>query len=146
MRVQKVFIPVLASLIAGTVMAKGTPEELEKLGKTLTCVGAEKAGTASGVPEFTGKWQGTPPGINYPAHAGKHPGGAQAVDVIHVRAIFTDHPALSDLHRRPGHRKACFHFRAHRDHFFSLQKGQDLFISVIPAAVLAVPAQKAGAH
>ena len=73
MRVQKVFIPVLASLIAGAAMAKATPEELEKLGKSLTCVGAEKAGTASGVPEFTGKWLGTPPGINYPAHAGKHP-------------------------------------------------------------------------
>ena len=29
---------------------------------------------------------------------------------------------------------------------FSLQKGQNLFISVISAAVLAVPAQKAGAH
>lgn len=77
MGMQKIVIPVMAGLMsglmAGAATAKATPEELEKLGKSLTCVGAEKAGTASGVPEFTGKWLGTPPGINYPSHEGKHP-------------------------------------------------------------------------
>ena len=85
MGVPKVMIPVLASLIAGAAMAKATPEELEKIGKTYTCVGAEKAGTAGGVPEFTGKWLGTPPGINYPLHEGKHPVDPYA----HEKPLFT---------------------------------------------------------
>ena len=62
-----------AAVMAGTAAAKGSPEEVEKLGKSLTCVGAEKAGTASGVPEYTGKWLGTPPGIQYTPHVGQHP-------------------------------------------------------------------------
>ena len=73
MGMQKIVVPVVAGLMAGAALAKATPEELEKIGKTYTCVGAEKAGTASGVPEYTGKWLGTPPGINYPPHEGKHP-------------------------------------------------------------------------
>ncbi|MBS0506678.1 MAG: DUF1329 domain-containing protein [Proteobacteria bacterium] len=60
-------------MAAGAVSAKGTPEEIEQLGKKYTCTGGEKAGTASGVPEFTGKWLGTPPGIQYKPHAGQHP-------------------------------------------------------------------------
>ncbi|MBS0467152.1 MAG: DUF1329 domain-containing protein [Proteobacteria bacterium] len=60
-------------LAAGAVFAKASPEEVDKLGKTLTCTGGEKAGTASGVPEFTGKWLGTPPGIDYKPHTGQHP-------------------------------------------------------------------------
>ncbi|MDH1252590.1 UNVERIFIED_CONTAM: DUF1329 domain-containing protein [Comamonas sp. A-3] len=60
-------------LFAGSVWAKATPDELARLGKSLTCTGGEKAGTASGVPEFTGKWLGTPPGIQYNPHAGQHP-------------------------------------------------------------------------
>jgi len=63
----------LGALTMGTACAKVTPEEADKLGKTLTCMGAEKAGTASGVPEFTGKWLGTPPGIDYKPHTGQHP-------------------------------------------------------------------------
>lgn len=62
-----------ATVMAGAASAKGSPEEVEKLGKSLTCVGAEKAGTASGVPEYTGKWLGTPPGIQYTPHVGQHP-------------------------------------------------------------------------
>lgn len=60
-------------LTAGTVWAKVSPEEADKLGKTLNCTGGEKAGTANGVPEFTGKWLGTPPGIQYTPHVGQHP-------------------------------------------------------------------------
>lgn len=70
---------VLAVLAAGVLAttgaawAKVSPEEADKLGKTLTCTGGEKAGSASGVPEFTGKWLGTPPGIDYKPHTGQHP-------------------------------------------------------------------------
>ena len=60
-------------LVVGAAWAKATPDELARLGKSLTCTGGEKAGTASGVPEFTGKWLGTPPGIQYNPHAGQHP-------------------------------------------------------------------------
>nr|AAF37001.1 unknown [Comamonas testosteroni] len=60
-------------LFAGAGWAKATPDELARLGKSLTCTGGEKAGSTSGVPEFTGKWLGTPPGIQYNPHAGQHP-------------------------------------------------------------------------
>lgn len=63
----------VTATMAGVASAKATPEEIEKLGKSLTCVGAEKAGTASGVPEYTGKWLGTPPGVQYTPHVGQHP-------------------------------------------------------------------------
>ncbi len=46
---------VAASVNAGNVMAKVSPEEAAKLGKELTPVGAEKAGNAEGtIPEWTG--------------------------------------------------------------------------------------------
>src|SRR5699024_12233099 len=43
------------SLFAASVMAAVSPQEAEKLGTTLTPVGAEKAGNAAGtIPEWTG--------------------------------------------------------------------------------------------
>ncbi|MBP9219586.1 MAG: DUF1329 domain-containing protein [Sterolibacterium sp.] len=60
----------------GVVHAKATPDELAKLGKSLTCVGAEKAGSASGVAEFTGKWMGAGTGMT--TEVGKHPGNPYA--------------------------------------------------------------------
>ena len=60
-------------LAAGSVWAKATADEVAKLGKSLNCTGGEKAGTASGVPEFTGKWLGVPAGVKYTPHAGQHP-------------------------------------------------------------------------
>jgi hypothetical protein len=51
--------------------AKATAEEIAKLGNQLTCVGAEKAGTPSGVAEFTGKWLGPAPGMS--TEPGIHP-------------------------------------------------------------------------
>ena len=63
----------LGLMAGGPACAKASPEEVDKLGKSLTCTGGEKAGTASGVPEFTGKWLGTPPGIDYKPHVGQHP-------------------------------------------------------------------------
>lgn len=57
--------------IAVSAHAKATAEEIGRLGKDLTCMGAEKAGTTSGVAEFTGKWMGPAPGM--PTEPGKHP-------------------------------------------------------------------------
>lgn len=63
----------LGCLTAGAAMAKVSAEEADKLGKSLTCVGAEKAGSANGVPEYVGKWLGAPPGVNYKNSVGQHP-------------------------------------------------------------------------
>ncbi len=43
--------------------AKVTPEEAAKLGTELTCMGAEKAGSDSGIPEYSGQWVGKWPGM-----------------------------------------------------------------------------------
>ena len=55
----------------GSAHAKATAEEIARLGKSLTCIGAEKAGTTSGVAEFTGKWLGPAPGMS--TEPGRHP-------------------------------------------------------------------------
>jgi hypothetical protein len=61
-------------LLCGAVMAKVPAAEADRLGKDLTCVGAEKAASKDGgVPEFSGKWLGTPPGIKYTPHVGEFP-------------------------------------------------------------------------
>ena len=57
------FVGGIASLPL-SVQAKATAEQVAELGgPKLTCVGAEKAGTKSGVAEFTGKYLDTWPGI-----------------------------------------------------------------------------------
>ncbi|MBS0542455.1 MAG: DUF1329 domain-containing protein [Proteobacteria bacterium] len=72
------WVPVLTtialSLAATGVSAKVSEAEAAKLGKELTCVGAEAAGNKDGsIPAFSGKWLGTPPGIKYALHTGQHP-------------------------------------------------------------------------
>lgn len=58
----------------GTAFAQVSPEEAAKLGKELTCVGAEKAGNAEGtIPEYTGKYLGQVPGWNHVKFSGDHP-------------------------------------------------------------------------
>lgn len=50
-----------------TAQASATPEEIAKLdSEQYTCMGAERAGTDSGVAAFTGKWVGTWPGQTKP--------------------------------------------------------------------------------
>ncbi|HSW17912.1 MAG TPA: DUF1329 domain-containing protein [Ramlibacter sp.] len=74
---------VLAASLAmsGAVLAKAPAAEADKLGKELTCVGAEKAGNKDGtIPEFSGKWLGTPPGVQYTPHVGQHPVDPYAAD------------------------------------------------------------------
>lgn len=62
-------------------IAKVPAADAERLGKDLTCVGAEKAGNKDGsIPEFSGKWLGTPPGIRYTPNAGQHPVDPYAAD------------------------------------------------------------------
>ena len=64
----------LACLGSTSAMAKVPAAEADKLGKELTCVGAEKAANKDGsIPEFSGKWLGTPPGIKYTPNVGQHP-------------------------------------------------------------------------
>ncbi|MDN0083498.1 DUF1329 domain-containing protein [Crenobacter sp. SG2305] len=46
--------------------AKVSQAEADKLGKELTCIGAEKAGNKDGtIPAYSGKWLGVPPGLGY---------------------------------------------------------------------------------
>ncbi len=57
----------LAMAISAQAAAKATAEEIAKLGgDELTCMGAERAGTESGVAEWTGKWFKTWPGQTKP--------------------------------------------------------------------------------
>ncbi|MGV8805083.1 MAG: DUF1329 domain-containing protein [Polaromonas sp.] len=65
---------ILSLMIAGAAQAKVPAAEADKLGKELTCVGAEKAGSRDGmISAYSGKWLGTPPGIQYTPYAGQHP-------------------------------------------------------------------------
>ncbi len=62
------------SLGGGAARAKVSAAEAERLGKDLTCVGAEAAANKDGsIPAFSGKWLGTPPGIDYRPNVGQFP-------------------------------------------------------------------------
>ena len=61
-------------LAISAALAQVSPEEAAKLGKELTCVGAEKAGNAAGtIPPYTGKYLGEVPGWNHVKFSGDHP-------------------------------------------------------------------------
>ncbi len=117
----KVVLSVAAMLgVANTAYAKATPEEIAKLGKELTCMGAEKAGSPNGVAEFTGKWLGAGPGMS--AEVGKHPVDpyanekplftitaqnlAQYGDKLSEgqKAMFKKYPNTYKMHVYPSHR------------------------------------------
>jgi hypothetical protein len=52
------------SMIVNVADAKVNEQEAAQLdGPQLTCYGAERAGSSTGVAEFTGKYQGTWPGL-----------------------------------------------------------------------------------
>ena len=60
--------------VSSSTLAKVDSAEAAKLGKELTCLGGEAASNADNtVPAFSGKWLGTPPGIDYKPHVGQHP-------------------------------------------------------------------------
>jgi uncharacterized protein DUF1329 len=53
--------------VGSTVQAKVSPDKAAELdGPRLTCSGAERAGTADGIPSYTGKYKGTWPGVKKP--------------------------------------------------------------------------------
>lgn len=57
---------VLLALGAQGAWAKVSAAEAEQLGKSLTCMGAEKAGNKDGsIPDYSGKWLGVPAGVAY---------------------------------------------------------------------------------
>ncbi len=79
------WVPVITtlalSLAAANVYAKVTEAEAARLGKELTCVGAEAGANKDGsIPAFSGKWLGTPPGVKYTPHVGQHPVDPFAAD------------------------------------------------------------------
>ena len=58
----------------GTASAQVSPAEAARLGKELTCVGAEQAGNAAGtIPPYTGKYLGEVPGWNHVKFSGDQP-------------------------------------------------------------------------
>lgn len=112
-----------ALLYSGLAAAKVTAAEAEKLGKDLTCVGAEKAANKDGsIPEFSGKWLGTPPGIAYKPNVGQHPVDPYAsekplytITAANMaqyasrlsdgqKAMFAKYPASFRIPVYPGHR------------------------------------------
>ena len=64
-------VAAILGILGGHAHAKAPPDELARLGKELTCLGADKSGSASGVAAYSGKWLGAGPGMN--AEIGKHP-------------------------------------------------------------------------
>lgn len=59
---------------SATVMAKVSEQEAAKLGNELTCTGAIAAGNAAGtIPAYSGKYLGTPDGVEYTPNVGQHP-------------------------------------------------------------------------
>lgn len=58
----------LLCLATSPAQAKASADEIARLGKQLTCMGAEKAGSPAGVAEYTGKWLGATPGVTQEAN------------------------------------------------------------------------------
>lgn len=76
MRINRIMAFVAVSA-AGTFLSAGahaaTDEQIERLGKDLTCVGAKKAGNEDGmIPEWSGKWLGAPDNVDFKG-TGHHP-------------------------------------------------------------------------
>jgi hypothetical protein len=118
-----VAVAAMTSLLAGQALAKVPATEAEKLGKELNCVGGEKAGNKEGtIPEYTSKWLGTPPGIDYKPNVGQHPVDPYAnekplytITAENMaqyaaklsdgqKAMFAKHPATFHIPVYPGHR------------------------------------------
>ncbi|MGH8484387.1 MAG: DUF1329 domain-containing protein, partial [Pseudomonas sp.] len=109
--------------LQGSALAQVSPEEAAKLGKELTCVGAEQAGNAEGtIPPYTGKYLGEVPGWNHVKFSGDQPVDPYAAEkpilVItaqnmsqyesHLtdgqKALFKKYPSTYTMNIYPGHR------------------------------------------
>jgi len=110
-------------LAISAALAQVSPEEAAKLGKELTCVGAEKAGNAAGtIPPYTGKYLGEVPGWNHVKFSGDHPvdpyadekpilvitaqNMAQYADQLSEgqKALLKRYPTTYKMNIYPGHR------------------------------------------
>ena len=113
------------SMIGATAAhARATPEELARLGKQTTCMGAERAGSPSGVAEYTGKWLGPAPGMT--TETGKPPADPYAGEkplftitaqnmAAHAdklsegqKGLFKKYPASFRMNVYPSHRDFRF--------------------------------------
>jgi hypothetical protein len=108
------------ALTALDAAAKAPPEKIAELdGPRLTCIGSERAGTPSGVAEYTGKWYKTWPGQTKPF--GYEPGPykdekplftitaqnmSQYADKLTEgqKALFKKYPQHYKMHVYPSHR------------------------------------------
>ena len=109
--------------LQGNAVAQVSPAEAAKLGKELTCVGAEQAGNAEGtIPPYTGKYLGQVPGWNHVKFSGDQPVDPYAAEkpilVItaqnmsqyesHLtdgqKALLKSHPTTYKMNIYPGHR------------------------------------------
>ncbi len=107
-------------LPAQAVIAKAPPEKIAELdGPKLTCFGAEKAGSPTGVAEYTGKWFKTWPGQTKPF--GYEPGPYKDEKPLYTitaqnmsqhadkltegqKALFKKYPQDYKMHVYPSHR------------------------------------------
>ena len=109
--------------LMGYAHAAVSPQEAAKLGKELTCVGAEQAGNAEGtIPPYTGKYLGEVPGWNHVKFSGDQPVDPYAAEkpilVItaqnmsqyetHLtegqKALLKKYPTTYKMNIYPGHR------------------------------------------
>ncbi len=114
----------LSIALIGSAYAAATAEEIAKLGgDELTCMGAERAGTESGVAEYTGKWYKTWPGVK--SEYGYEPGPyadekplftitasnmAEHADKLSEgqKGMFKKYPDAFKMHVYPSHRDFRF--------------------------------------
>ncbi|MCX7078289.1 MAG: DUF1329 domain-containing protein, partial [Pseudomonas sp.] len=128
MKITKTGVMLVAAVAVNAGMltsayAQVSPEEAAKLGKELTCVGAEKAGNADGtIPPYTGKYLGEVPGWNHVKFSGDQPVDPYAAEkpVVVItaqnmsqyeahltdgqKALFKRYPATYKMNIYPGHR------------------------------------------
>ena len=73
-RLLPLFISIGLAAASLNAHAQASPEEIARLGKDLTPMGAEKAGNADGsIPAWTGKWRGAPPQVKFDGTGHKRP-------------------------------------------------------------------------
>jgi hypothetical protein len=83
---------VLAVAVAGIARAKVPPEKAAELdGPKYTCIGAQREGSASGIPAFSGQWLGTWPGNTVTAGYTPGPYGDEKPQLTITAANFTTH-------------------------------------------------------
>jgi len=70
---------------------------------------------------------------------------AFAEGCVHAFPVSVRDSAVHDFRRGPGGREAAQHLRTDRDNRMAGKEGQERFASVVPAVILAVFAQEAGA-